>query len=129
MRALAPTSASSSSENGCDLGAGPDLDVAQDAVGADAGAVAQADPALEDAIHVDRHVAPASELAADVDARGIRERHAGFEEARGLVHLVVALEVASSTLLLTPRHLVRRGGLASLTGTPSATAAAITSVR
>ena len=73
-------SLSSQVREGLDLGAGAERDVAQHAVRADAHAVAERDLALEDAVHVDRDVAPARELAAHVDARRVGEGDARLEE-------------------------------------------------
>jgi hypothetical protein len=47
-------------------------------MGADLDAVVQRDAAFEDAIHVDRHVAPAVEFAAHVEAVRVGERDALF---------------------------------------------------
>ena len=90
---------------GAHLGAGRDGHVAQHAVGADAHAVAQRDPALEYAVHVDRHVAPAFERAAHVDARRVGERHPGLEQARRLAMLHDALEAGQLLLRVDPGDL------------------------
>src|SRR6266850_1301469 len=74
------------------LAAGAERDVAQHAVRSDAHAVTQADPALEDAVDVDRYVAPALELAAHVDTLGVGETHARVHQPPRLAALVGALE-------------------------------------
>ena len=61
-----------------------DRRIANHAVGAHANAVAEHDAALEHAADVDLDVLSADKLAANVDAVGINERHAGFKQAVGL---------------------------------------------
>ena len=73
-------------------------------------------------------VARASEAAAHVDARRIRERGARLHQACGRA-AENALELGRCALLLTPSVSQAAPACAELTGTLSATAAATTSVR
>ena len=68
------------------------LHVTHDAVGAHADTVAQLDAAFKDAAHVDLDVAPADQLASDIDAVGIDQRDACFQKAIGLHALPGALK-------------------------------------
>ena len=78
---------------GLDVRARVDGHVAQHAVRADAHAVAQRDLPFEHAAHVDEDVAAADERAAQVEARGIGQRNAGFEQAARLLALPAPLEL------------------------------------
>src|SRR5947208_10738123 len=74
------------------LGAGADADVFQHAVRSDPDVVAEAYPALEHAVDVDRDVAAALERAAHVDARRVGQRHAGVEQPPRLAPLADAFQ-------------------------------------
>src|SRR5882724_10439934 len=56
---------------------GSDLRIADGAIGPNFHALAQPYAADQDRIHIDEHVAPDLDVAAYVDARGIRQRRAG----------------------------------------------------
>ncbi len=62
---------------GEDLRVGSDLGVADDAIGPNFHTPAQPHAADQDRIDIDEHVAPDLDVAANVDARGIRQRRAG----------------------------------------------------
>jgi hypothetical protein len=85
--------------------AGADGGIADDAVGADAGAVAELDLAFEDAADVDLDVAAADELPADVDARRVGEAHARGKQAFGAGALEAALQVGELGRAVDAEHL------------------------
>ena len=96
---------------GLDAAACGDFDVAQHAVGADADAFAEHDLALEHAIDIDGHVAPAREAAAHVDARRIRQRGARLHQACGRLPLENALELGQLRLAVDAQRFPGRAGL------------------
>ncbi len=66
------------------LGAGGNLRVADQAVGADSYAVAQLDVALQHHVHIDHYVLPDRHLPANIDARRVDERGTVEHELAGL---------------------------------------------
>ena len=63
-----------------DRAAGGDRHIAQYAVRADVDVVSQRNRTFKHTSDIDAHVAPAGQRAANVDARGIRDPRAGFEQ-------------------------------------------------
>ena len=88
-----------------DGGAGRDAGVAQHAVGTNAHAVAELDPAFEDAAGVDLHVAAADELAAHVEASRVGQAHAGLHVHVCRCQLVAPLEVGQLHRAVDAEHL------------------------
>ncbi len=82
----------------------PDGDVAQHAIGADARAVVDPDGALENAADVDRHIAAAFELAADVDAMRIDDCRAGEHQRHRPAPLDDALERGELRAVVDAQH-------------------------
>ena len=97
---------------------------------ADAHAVAELDPALEDAVDVDLDVAAACELAAHVEARRVGQPHAGLHQRLGAHALIAALQIGELRRAVHAQHLGLVGAAAPRPPrTPSATAMATMSVR
>ncbi|MNQ79185.1 hypothetical protein D3C85_941190 [compost metagenome] len=96
---------------GFDMRARSDADVAQHAMRPDAHAIGQGHLAFEHAAHVDEHIAAAAERTAHVKARGIGQRHAGFELAAGLLTLPAALELGLLDAAVHAQRFPGRAGL------------------
>ncbi len=75
-----------------DARTGGDAAVFDHAVGGDADVISQFDAAFKNAIHIDADIAAAAQFATDVDARRIGQRDPGFQQRRGLVALMHALQ-------------------------------------
>ena len=73
--------------------AGTEGRVGNHAVGADAHAFAELDPALEDAVDIDLDILAADQLAAQVEARRVGQAHARDHQLVGAAALVGALEL------------------------------------
>ena len=109
--------------------AGLDARIADHAVRADAHAVAELHPALEDAVDVDLDVAAAEQLAALVETCRIGQAHAGVEQGLGTAPLQAALERRRAAAASSRPDLRRSRTRAVTTGTRSATAMPTMSVR
>ena len=70
---------------------GANLSVPEHAIGADLGAVADFNLALEHAIDINAHVIPAAQTASHIDPRGVGERDSRFQQALRAPPLVNAL--------------------------------------
>ncbi|MNN18701.1 hypothetical protein D3C81_1319180 [compost metagenome] len=85
--------------------AGANGGIPDHAMRADVHAIVQMHAAFEHAAHVDGHIASARELAAHIDARGVRQRHAGLEQALCEVALVNALHLGQLDLAVDAQRL------------------------
>ena len=97
-------------QNGQDFACRAATVISHQAVRTDAHAVAEAHAALEHAIYVDRHVAPALERAAHIDARRIGERHARIEQRLGTHPLILPFQLRELALGVDPGRLPRIRG-------------------
>jgi hypothetical protein len=89
---------------GGDARAGADDGIPQHAMRADLDAVAEHDAALEHAVHVDRHVAAAVELAAHVEPVGVEQGHALLHQQQRIAVLVDALQFGQLHLAVHAEH-------------------------
>jgi hypothetical protein len=93
---------------GEDLGAGAEPRIADDAIGADLHAGGELHAAAQDGVDVDEHVAPDLDVAADVDARGIRQGGAGEHQFVSALAPVQASTWASWILVVDAHDFRRR---------------------
>src|SRR5207249_1280026 len=81
-----------------DEGTRPDADVPHHAMRADNDVFGKQYLSFEDAADIDAYVAAAGQTAANVDARGVGQRHARVEQHAGLRALVEPLELRQIAL-------------------------------
>jgi len=77
---------------------------------ADVDAIAQPDATFEHHVDVDDHIQTATQLTANVDPRGIEQRHALIQQGLRLTALQQAFQLGQLTAIIDAQRLLRPAG-------------------